>query len=660
MERTAETLRRLGDHFTAGFCAEEDGVLGALVAYLQAAPLPEYGGTRLYPLKSVWHVRGILNYDYSSSLSLDRRALDESPLDGTKKREILEKYSALHETGSCIAREYALGGRGFTHFCPELSRFLDRSLPDYLSAYEGEGEFFSKTARLSRAVIGYVKRVLDHLHTFRSPRAARLAAAYDGFLRGAAETFFDAFVRILFVFALDGFDSLGNVDLALSPYPPCGDAKELFSELYRAYEANNAWNFSLGCEPSVAELAFSAFDGASRPNFSLKADGNTPDALWDACFSAMERGARPAFYAKGGYERAFAARGVRKEHLPQIAYGGCTESMIAGCSNVGSIDAGVNLAQELVLTLREGIFPDYPALKTAYFARLRETVRTVVGQANEEMLAMRGRPQYIRTLLCPHCAEAGKEYNAGGAAYYFSVINVCALANAADSLYALRRLVYEEKRFSYGRMMSAISSDFAHDEEYLRAARSLVYFGNDDPEADSVAEEIFSFVCGELEGYRTAIGEGRFLPACIMFDTVLSTGRATDCTPDGRRKGTPVSDSGGAMTGRDRVSPTALCNSLSRICPQRAAGTWVVNVMLGSGMIRGENARRALRALILGYFEKGGNQLQFTVADRETLLAAVDDDELARGILVRVGGFSERFSNLSREFRKNIAERTGY
>jgi len=101
-------------------------------------------------------------------------------------------------------------------------------------------------------------------------------------------------------------------------------------------------------------------------------------------------------------------------------------------------------------------------------------------------------------------------------------------------------------------------------------------------------------------------------------------------------------------------------NSVARIKPVRAAGSWVVNMALSEGILRGENARLALKSLVLGFFEKGGNQLQINILDREKLTAAVDDDELAKSIIVRVGGFSERFSNLSREFRRNIAERTQY
>ena len=659
-ERIAAKLSAAGDFFTAGFFRGEDAFLGALTEYLENAPLPEYENTLLYPLKSVWHRRGILNYDYSASLSLDLKKLEQRALTADEKAFVAAEYGKLYEVGSSIEVRFALAGRGFTHYCPECRQFLCRSLPEYCALFDGAGALRCKMTGFGKALVGYVRRMIQYLRSFGTERAASLARAYESFLAAKAEDFFGAFVRIAFVFALDGFDSLGNIDLCLAPFEASADATLLFGELYDAYEKNNAWNFVIGGAPPMSAVAVSAFRGASRPNFSVKVDENTPDELWNACFSAMERGARPAFYNKRGYEQALFELGVKEADLPMLSYGGCSETMLAGLSNVGSIDAGLNMAQTLADTLAEGEFQTFESFFESYKKRLKDYVRSIVEEVNAEMRAMRSRPQYVRTFLCPPCAASGREYNDGGAAYYFSVINVCALANAADSLYALKKLVFENKRFSLSYLREILAEDFRSGSGYMKALGELEPFGNDNFEADELAKRAFDAVCDELALYRTAIGSGRFLPACIMFNTALYIGEITDATPDGRKARSPVADSGGAMTGRDRVSPTALLNSVARIKPVRAAGSWVVNMALSEGILRGENARLALKSLVLGFFEKGGNQLQINILDREKLTAAVDDDELAKSIIVRVGGFSERFSNLSREFRRNIAERTQY
>ncbi len=653
-------LYAAGDFFTAGFMECEDGFFGAVKAYLDRAPLPEYTGTRLYPLCRIWNAKGILNYDYSYSAALDKEMLCKSTLDDGERAELLRKYNGHHVGGSCISDRYALSGRGFTHYCPETEKFLDRSLPEYFSMFDGNDAFRRKMSILGNAAVGYVGRVADYLATFGTDRARRLEKAYRNFLDGAAETFFDAFVRILFVFALDGMDSLGNIDKCLERFARVGGEEKLFSELYAAYENQNSWNVALGTSPDTAAVAFDGFDGASRPNFSLKVDESTPDELWNACFSAMERGARPAFYNRRGYERALIELGADESDISRISYGGCSETMLSGLSNVGSIDAGIDLLHIFSEVWTRRNYTDFSELYTDYLENVRKNIRTVVREVNDEMLAMRSRPQYIRTLLCPPCAESGREFNDGGAKYNFSVIHICALANAADSLYALKKLVFEEKRFGYAEVAEITKNDFTGGEKYLAALASLEFFGNDNAETDGLAAEIFDAVCDELGKYKTAFGGGAFLPACIMFNTAVVTGKMTEATPDGRRAYSPVANSGGSVTGRDRVSPTALLNSVLKIRPMRAVGSWIVNITLSSDFVKGEKARAALKALILAYMHGGGCQLQINLADGKQLCAAVDDDELARTIIVRVGGFSERFSNLSREMRKFIADRTRY
>lgn len=136
-ERIAAKLSAAGDFFTAGFFRGEDALLGALTEYLENAPLPEYENTLLYPLKSVWHRRGILNYDYSASLSLDLKKLEQSALTADEKAFVAAEYGKLYEVGSSIEVRFALAGRGFTHYCPECRQFLCRSLPEYCALFDG-------------------------------------------------------------------------------------------------------------------------------------------------------------------------------------------------------------------------------------------------------------------------------------------------------------------------------------------------------------------------------------------------------------------------------------------------------------------------------------------------------------------------------------------
>ncbi len=654
-----EKLRRSGDFVTAGFLEEGDSFLNALVSQLTYAPLPEYKNTHLYPLTRIWG-RGIIYYDYSYSLCIDEEALFSSSLLDNEKKLIKDKYDSLYSHGSSIDLKYALAGRGYTHFCPELDSFVNSGINEYFKTFSRSDMLDGRLLKLCEAIESYINRIIEYLLEFNSERSIKIAEEYRRFLKGKAIDFFGAFLRIVFIFALDGFDSLGGVDLVLGKFVPCENAKELFGELYSAFENNNAWNFSLGENDEISILALESYNNTSRPNFSIKIDENTSTKLWNACFDAMKKGARPAFYNKSGYRNEMLKLGVKEADLPLICYGGCSETMIAGKSNVGSIDAGINLAQTLNDCLYFSKAQSFEELLSEYFSLIKKEISIITEQVNKEMLAMKNsRPQYVRTLLCPSCAQNKRDFQSGGAEYTFSVINICALANAADSLYAVKKLVYENKRFSLDQIIEEIKTNFENGY-YLSEVRKLEFFGNDNIEVDQIAKEIFDFVCDRLSIHKTAINDGAFLPACIMFDSAPITGSVTDATPDGRKKGESVADSGGAMTGRDNVSPTALLNSVGFINPSRAVGTWVTNLMLNEDMLKNENSKICLRALVLGFFKNGGNQLQITFIDRQKLVDAVYDDELAYNIILRVGGFSERFSNLSREFRKLIVQRTEY
>ena len=145
-----------------------------------------------------------------------------------------------------------------------------------------------------------------------------------------------------------------------------------------------------------------------------------------------------------------------------------------------------------------------------------------------------------------------------------------------------------------------------------------------------------------------------------MFCCVSEIGAMTTATPDGRKAFTDISDSGGAMTGRDKVSPTALLNSVGRINPSKALATWVTNLRLSVKSLSGSVGENAFKSLFLTYVKNGGNQLQVSVVDKKQLIKALQDDDLAKTIVVRVGGFSARFYDLSREVKQNIINRTEY
>ena len=306
-------------------------------------------------------------------------------------------------------------------------------------------------------------------------------------------------------------------------------------------------------------------------------------------------------------------------------------------------------------------YDSYETLFEDYKKTIRRHISIICEQVNlNSKLRSQHTPQLIRSILCDGCIESGMDFNDGGAKYNFSVINICSLANAADSLYLIKNIAFGNKNYSFNDVKKILKENKAK-EFYNTNLKDYVLFGNDNDEVDQIAKEIFNYTCDSIKANKLKRGENAyFLPACIMFNAVAHIGKITLASLDGRNNQDCVSDSGGAMIGKDKTSPTALVNSITKINPSKALGTWIVNMKFNIKLLENENSINAFKSLIKTYFNKGGNQIQINVINKDLLVKALNDEELASSIIVRVGGYSARFSTLSHELRLNIIQRTEY
>ncbi|MFH1086546.1 MAG: pyruvate formate lyase family protein, partial [Chloroflexota bacterium] len=474
-------------------------------------------------------------------------------------------------------------------------------------------------------------------------------------------------------------DSLGRLDQDLAPcYEADLGARRLIADegaalvrqLWRNMDANSGWNVAIGGLDAAGESASNrltvaclrAAQGLRRPNLALRLARSTPDAVWDATLDCIATGAGlPALYHEELYLRAIreAHLNVSPDDLPRYAFGGCTELMVHGCSNVGSLDGGLNLPLILAQSL-DAALPQaatFEALWERFAQAVRDTVARLADQVSRAQAEHAAhQPQPLRTLLIDDCLEAATEFNAGGARYNWSVINVGGLGNVADALAAVRELVYERRELAADDLLAALRADY-HGYEGLRAriARCPRY-GNDDARADALARRVAQLVFTELRRYAPWRG-GRLIPGCLMFVTYAPAGAHLRATPDGRRDGEPIADSIGAVAGRDRRGPTALFRSVASLPQALAPGTLVTNLRLAPQALEPAN-RPALKDLIRTYFELGGMQVQITVVDQALLREAVARPADYADLIVRVGGYSEYWRNLTPEIRASILERT--
>ena len=380
-----------------------------------------------------------------------------------------------------------------------------------------------------------------------------------------------------------------------------------------------------------------------------------PDDVWEAATDSMITGCgQPSFYNEVKYQSALAKKFpfIPNDDLQRFCGGGCTETMLAGISNVGSLDAGINLALIFTTYMYEKLTSanNFAEFYEGLIQRIHDVVLEVLDNVNQyrEMRA-RYRPQPTRSLLIDDCIDEERDFNAGGARYSWSVINVAGLINVIDSLLAIKNLVFEQALYSASEFIAQLADE---NEVFFDSLKNCPCYGVDDPEADSLAADFSEKVFKIFDEKKPYLGEA-FLPASIQFDTYAISGKLVDATPDGRKKGAPLCDSIGAVHGKDKKGPTALLKSVAKLRQTLALGTPVLNIWLNKSYVKS-----SLKPLITGYFDLGGMQIQVNCLSREDMIDALAHPEKHENLIVRVGGYSEYFNRLSTEIKKTVISRT--
>ncbi len=705
-------LDELGEHFAAGYMEEPH--LSPMRRWSRAVrrrferrSLPPYGGELLYPAGPA-HCGDedrILSPSYSFTWRYNAGALEERrAAAGDEEREAL---SALQTDLSCLESQldvitttHTVGGRGYTHSVPNYGRILREGLDSYTDRItgllsqaqardSGDSERTDLYIGLLEAVEGirrWHRGLIDQLcetscdNPHEENHRLRLIAALERVPFAAAGSFFEASVAYNLCYYLDDCDNPGRVDLELSPYYAADlaqdrttreEAVSLVRCLWENCDLNDGWSAGIGGtrpdgEAAYEELTVVCLEAAKamrRPNLQLHLRRDMPDEVWDAALETIASGCGlPALHNEEAFISSLreARLGIREEDLALHNGGGCTETMIHGLSNVGSLDAGINLPLILTETLeRELVAADsFADLFEAYRRDVATATAEITTQVNaDQQLKARLRPQPMRSLLIDDCIDCGVEYNAGGARYNWSVINVAGLATVVDSLSAVREVVFEEKEVSGTQLLEILRRDFEGEEPFRLRLSRCPRFGNDQPAADGLAAELAEFVFRQFL-VRTPWRGGKFLPSCLMFVTYAEAGEPVGATPDGRRSGEAIADSAGPHQGRDRKGPTAMLKSVASMPQHLAPGTLVVNARFTHNLFDGADQRRKLRNLVRTYFDLGGMQLQINVIDQAVLEDAIAHPKRYQDLIVRIGGYSEYFSRLSPELKQTLLERT--
>lgn len=402
---------------------------------------------------------------------------------------------------------------------------------------------------------------------------------------------------------------------------------------------------------------------SASTNLSARLNRNTPDDFLRACIKLIATGIGfPALMNDHVYIGALQRCGIPLEAARDYALFGCVEGNIPGRAPAWS-DSRFNLAEQFAAVLEKlEHFESYDELFQAFADKVREEMVVNVKKFDDNFRRFPADrfPDPLLSALTGSCIARGKDINAGGADFPRQHgIGMVGPATVCDSLAAVKKLVFEEKRITPKELLDALHNDF-RDAEILR--QTLVNcapkFGNDDPYVDSIFADIVK-LCGETaESLRSR--DGGYIKSLMASNVQnISCGKTVPATPDGRFAGTALSDAASPSGGMDRSGPTAFMNSIT-LPDYSAQNCSVVNMRFLPDMFADAGGFERMLALVKKFIDSEGHEIQFNVTDNETLRDAMENPEKYGDFIVRVSGFSAFFTKLPREIQLDIIRRNAH
>jgi len=377
--------------------------------------------------------------------------------------------------------------------------------------------------------------------------------------------------------------------------------------------------------------------------------------------------------------KALEYQGIPEKDTWDYAPVGCLENTMQGNDRSGTVDVNLNLAKAVELALNDGrdmktnkqIGPktgDPLKFKTAdefdraFYRQLDYILSHIVKLACEaDSLRSRFEPVPYLSLLVDGCIDKARDVNRGGAAYNFITVEGVALATAADSLTAVRSLVFEEKKVAMEELIRALKFDF-QGEEMLRQIliNKAPKYGNNDPYADEMARKI-SRHWSEKTITMTSPSTGRrFRAGYLSWNYWVSYAPLTAATPDGRPRGKALSNGVCCVNGTDRSGPTAAVKSVRNLALETVPNGSSHTMSFNPSFLRSEEQIEKFIAFLKAYNETGGTALQINMIDPQTLLEAKKNPSEYGNLMVRVTGYNAYFVHLGPEIQEEIIRREAH
>ena len=519
----------------------------------------------------------------------------------------------------------------------------------------------------------------------------------------------------------------------LNDYTKCRDAASAAGFAgYSMFQNLIAGGQDKNGEDSTNDVSFMCINASMhvmlpQPSLSVRVWNKTPHEFLIKAGQLTRTGCGlPAYYNDEVIIPALISRGLTLEDARQYNIIGCVEPQKSGKTDGWHDAAFFNMCRPLELVFSNGVdegkqisiktgevedMKTFDQFYDAYKAQMEYMIGLMADSNNAIDLAHAQRcPLPFLSGMIEDCIGRGKSVQEGGAVYNFTGPQGFGVANMADALFAIKKLVYEDKKVTLLEMKEALKNNFGKDSSVSDTAKNItigvvkglkergievtdeqianIYknvnaesgnfgvsgnaaryqeifklieetpkFGNDLPEVDAFARDVAYTYTKPVEKYRNPRG-GVFHAGLYPVSANVPLGAQTGATPDGRYAKTPVADGVSPAAGRDVSGPTAAANSVAKLDHFIASNGTLFNMKFHPSALEGTSGLESFVALIRGYFDQKGMHMQFNVVSRETLYDAQKHPENYKNLIVRVAGYSALFTTLSKSLQDDIIERT--
>lgn len=460
-----------------------------------------------------------------------------------------------------------------------------------------------------------------------------------------------------------------------------------------------------------------------QPSFSIRVWNGSPHEFLVKAAELTRTGiGLPAYYNDEVIIPSLVSRGLTLQDAREYNIIGCVEPQKAGKTEGWHDAAFFNMCRPLELVFTNGVdkgvqvgpqtgnvedMKTFEEFYHAYKVQMDYAIKLLVNADNAIDMAHAERcPLPFLSSMVDDCMKRGKTVQEGGAIYNFTGPQGFGVANMADSLYAVKTLVYEEKKVTMKELKTALMTNYgkgldaediaavtanvanemkasgqtvgeaeiaailksvvavsespevkANGERLQKLIDGVPKFGNDIPEVDAFARDVAYTYTKPLQNYKNPRG-GIFQAGLYPVSANVPLGAQTGATPDGRLAHMPVADGVSPSAGKDVNGPTAAANSVSKLDHYIASNGTLFNQKFHPSALSGRAGLDNFVGLIRSYFDQKGSHMQFNVVSRETLLDAQKHPEQYKHLVVRVAGYSALFTTLSKSLQDDIIRRT--